>query len=249
MGWGRNPRYDSRGGLVWRVAGGGMPSLLIVEDDPIVGASLQAELERAGFVVHWARGYEDGWRLLLGEEPALVLLDLSLPDGSGLDLLGRIRERSQVPVIVVTGHGLAEEKVHGLDLGADDYVTKPFWTDELLARVRARLRVAPPQRQSLRFKLGRVVLDLAARALVVQGRARPLTPAEHALLSCLVARPGAAVRREELLIRLAAEGCEASDPAVQTHMSRLRGKLGPEAGRLSAVWGIGYRLEVDPDGP
>ena len=226
-----------------------MASVLLVEDDPNIGASLRDELVKAGFSVRWAQGVEDGWRLLLQEEPSLVLLDITLPDGSGLDLLKRVRQRSQVPVIAVTGLGLGEDKVRGLDMGADNYVTKPFWIGELLARIRAQLRHSSPAPRVVVFKLGQASLDLDARALTVKGKTRPLTPAEHALLAGLVARPGAAVRREDLMEVLASASCESSDAALQTHMSRLRTKLGPEAGRLIAVWGIGYRLEVDPDGP
>lgn len=217
-----------------------MPDLLLVEDDPALGSLLAEDLDAAGYTCTWAPTLADA-RLVLGRDPVcLVLLDLMLPDGSGFDLLQEIRARSEVPVIVLTARTFSEDKVQGLDLGADDYVTKPFWTEELLARIRARLRRTAPAEARRGF--GDVRVFTEARRVEVGGEDVRLTPTEYALLDTLLRQQGKAVRREELA-RASLEDGDSPDN-LQAHVSRLRKKLGPDGAWIRTVWGIGYRLDV-----
>ena len=220
-----------------------MGRLLLVEDDARLGEALSAELRGAGWAVVWARDAHGG-RARLTEDFDAVLLDLGLPDRSGLDLLAELRgEGSRVPVLVLTARVRGQDKVKALDLGADDYITKPFWTDELLARLRAVLRraggQAPPAARTLR--LGGCVLNLDAQRLTRADQVVALTPTEYAVLAYLAERLDRPVRRGQISDAVL-EVRDAHDTALQAHVSRLRRKLGPDADRLQTVWGIGYRL-------
>lgn len=218
--------------------------ILLVEDDPTLGELLETELIRAGYSCSWSQDGTGGLAHFEAKEPDLVLLDLMLPDQSGFSVLSKIRESSQVPVIVLTAHNMSEDKVQGLDLGADDYVTKPFWNDELLARIRARLRRPTAAKEDARHSFGAVEIDLDARTVVVAGAEARLTPTEFELLEYLVMRLGRAVRREQL-VSAVLRGDEATEQALQTHISRLRRKLKADGGRIRTVWGIGYRLDEE----
>jgi len=220
-----------------------MGQLLVIEDDRLLGEALCSELRGAGWAVHWARDAHRG-RQQLHEPWDAILLDLGLPDGSGFDVLRDLRSAgSRVPVVVLTARVRGEDKVKALDLGADDYVTKPFWTEELLARLRAVLRrsggQAPPASRTLR--IGGCVLNLDARRLSRGDEAIALTPTEYAILEYLAERLDRPVRRAQISDAVL-EVEDAHESALQAHVSRLRRKLGPDAGRLQTVWGIGYRL-------
>lgn len=220
-----------------------MGRLLVIEDDRLLGEALCAELRGAGWTLAWAR---DAWRgrQHLRDDWDAILLDLGLPDGSGLDLLRELREAgSRVPVVVLTARVRGPDKVKALDLGADDYVTKPFWTEEVLARLRAVLRrsggQAPPASRTLR--LGGCVLNLDARRLTRGDEMIALTPTEYAILEYLADRLDRPVYRSQISDAVL-EMEDAHESALQAHVSRLRRKLGPDADRLQTVWGIGYRL-------
>ena len=222
-----------------------MASILLIEDDRALGSLLQGELERAGYRCTWRETVADGLAEFERSPPDLLLLDLMLPDGSGYRVLAEVRLRSQVPVIILTARTMSQDKVLGLDLGADDYVTKPFWNDELIARIRARLRrpeaVGAGARSHL---LGEVRVDLTARRVVGPDGERHLTPTEFDILAYLLQRRGRAVRREQLATAcLNAE--EAPDQSLQTHLSRLRRKLGADGQQIRTVWGIGYRIDAE----
>ncbi len=222
-----------------------MANILLIEDDLALGSLLQAELLRAGYLCVWKQNVSEGLAEFQRQEPDLLLLDLMLPDGSGFQVLKQVRSQSQVPVIILTARNLSEDKVMGLDLGADDYVTKPFWNDELIARIRARLRrptAVAGEAQSL--TMGRVEADLAARRVLVDGAEKRLTPTEFNILEYLLKRRGRAVRREQLQAAfLKAE--ESPEQSLQTHVSRLRRKLGPDGKLIRTVWGIGYRIDEE----
>ncbi len=220
-----------------------MGRLLVIEDDRRLGEALCAELRGAGWTLSWARDAYRG-RQHLEHDWDAILLDLGLPDGSGLDLLRELRGTgSRVPVVVLTARVRGADKVKALDLGADDYVTKPFWAEEVLARLRAVLRrsggQAPPVSRTLR--LGSCVLNLDARRLSRGDEAIALTPTEYAILEYLAERLDRPVRRAQLSDAVL-EVEDAHESALQAHVSRLRRKLGPDAERLQTVWGIGYRL-------
>ncbi|MEE2788310.1 MAG: response regulator transcription factor [Myxococcota bacterium] len=216
--------------------------VLLVEDDARLGEQLKPELERAGYECTWVRdialaktAYDEGIH-------DVVLLDLMLPDGSGYDLLRAFRVNNATPVIVISARILGEDKVKALDLGADDYVTKPFWTNELTARIRAILRRHPVARDIDRnYTFGAVEVDMRSRIVRVHGEPRALTPTEFALLEFFIRRPQQALRRERIIDTIFRNPDSATE-ALQTHISRLRKKLGDDGGRIQTVWGIGYRF-------
>ena len=226
-----------------------MPTLLLVEDDPRLGRALRSELVGAGYTVTLVTDGATGLRRGLSEPFDAVLLDLMLPGRSGLEVLRGLRDGAiTAPILVLTARTEGPDKVKALDLGADDYVTKPFWTEELLARLRALQRragtEAPEPTASL--QVGRIRVDLDARRVFVDDEQVSTTPTEFDLLAHLAARPGRAVRREQLAEAVLRDD-SASETALQTQVSRLRRKLGGANKALETVWGIGYRLVVLDD--
>ncbi len=214
--------------------------VLVIEDDAALGAQLVSQLERAGLKVRWVRDGNEARDVEL-DGVRLVVLDLMLPGTYGLDLLRIFRTRSDVPVIVLTARNETADKVRALELGADDYVTKPFWPEELVARVQARLRRPTMTRGDL-LRVGALELDLAARSAHVAGVPVELTHTELELLAALARRPGAALTRRALVEAALDLGTERT---LDVHVSRLRKKLPEGAPRIVTVWGIGYRLEAD----
>ncbi len=217
-----------------------MARILVVEDDALTAQVIRDALTFVGYQVEVARDGEDALAMFIASEFDLVLLDLILPSVSGLEILAQVRLRSDLPVIILTARDEGEEKVTGLDLGADDYITKPVRSDELLARVRARLR-RPVSRAADRVQtLGDVAVDLGARVVTVGGEPAHLTPTEFRLLEILMEHSGVTVRRDDLVLTLGGE--DATEQALQTHVSRLRRKLGADGDRIKTAWGVGYRL-------
>jgi DNA-binding response OmpR family regulator len=213
--------------------------ILLIEDDPQLGAQIAGCLDRAGFEATWWR---EGRALAPGEAAAyrLIILDLMLPGTYGLDILRELREGSEVPVLVLSARNDTSDKVRALRLGADDYMTKPFWPEELVERVRARLRRPGMQRQE-QVELGALRVDLQAREVLVQGKPVELTRVEFDLLAALARRPGAAVTRQWLVDNVLDPEREGTERTLDVHVSRLRRKLGPGK-HIETVWGIGYRL-------
>jgi two-component system response regulator MtrA len=218
--------------------------VLLVEDDPELGAQIARRLREAGYHPTWWReGRAVGPDTL--PEVDLVVLDLMLPGVPGMTLLEQIRACSGVPVLVLSARNDTEDKVRALRLGADDYVTKPFWPDELLERVRARLR-----RPAMAGGGGGVVeagalrLDLERREARVDGARVDLTRVELDLLAMLAERPGAALTRRAIAARVLDAARDGGERTLDVHVSRLRKKLGP-AVVVETVWGIGYRLAAD----
>jgi DNA-binding response OmpR family regulator len=217
--------------------------ILLIEDDTELAAQLVARLSRAGYVVSW---WQEG-RRIAPDEPLdfqLVILDLMLPGAYGLDILKDLREISEVPVLVLSARNDTSDKIRALKLGADDYMTKPFWPDELLERVRARLR-RPGMMRANELELGVLRIDLEARTAAVEGKPIELTKVEFEFLVALARRPGMAVSRAWLAENVLAQESEAALRTLDVHASRLRKKLGrPEL--IETVWGVGYRF-VRPD--
>lgn len=226
--------------------------VLIVEDDPEAIEILTFILVRAGFQVVAALGVFAALRLAAIERPDLVLLDVNLGHWSGFDLLRSLRERSNVPVILLTGRTAEEDRVHGLELGADDYITKPYSPRELVARIRAVLRrhgreAAGPANGlgPRRLEVGPLVLDLDRHSATLHGRRLSLTRLEFRLLSCLMHRAGTVVPMAELFAHVWGRD---RVPAAETYRStvhRLRQKLGDSAERphlLHTVHGVGLML-------
>jgi DNA-binding response OmpR family regulator len=221
-----------------------MNRILLVEDDDKLGRQVVKTLAGGGFDVTWATRGD----VALGhdiETFELLILDLMLPGAHGFDVLKGVRSRdSHVPVLVLSARPDAADKVRALELGADDYMTKPFWPDELLARVRARLR-RPALAGSAPIIAGELNIDLPARTVSVAGVAVELTRAEFDFLAALARRPGAAVSRGWLVEHVLDPARDGDERTLDVHVSRVRKKLGPAASTVATVWGIGYRLKVD----
>jgi len=217
---------------------------MVIEDDAKLGAQVVEHLRRAGYETTWSR---DGNAIVAGERPeaALVILDLMLPGAHGFDVLKALRASSEVPVLVLSARVDTHDKVRALALGADDYMTKPFWPDELIERVRARLR-RPVLWRGDALEVGALRIDLATREVSIEGRAVELTRVEFDLLAALARRPGAAVTRQWLADHVLDPERDGTERSLDAHMSRLRKKLGAGA-LIKTVWGIGYRLAPEDD--
>lgn len=216
--------------------------LLLVEDDTDIARRLVRELERAGFDCTWRENVASGLTALRAEQVELILLDLMLPDATGFEFIQQARRDSQVPIIVLSARVIGDDKVRALELGADDYVTKPFWTNEVLARIRAvtRRHHAVP-RPGVICRFDGVVVDLTAMVATVDDLPAQLTPTEFDLLAYLLQHPDEALSAERLAARVL-ESEDAGADALRIHVSRLRKKLGDAGARIETVWGIGYRF-------
>lgn len=229
-----------------------MPRVLLVEDDPRF-ARLTAEfLEKNGFLVVTATTGPAALAEVGHGGFDLVLLDLSLPGMDGLDVARHLRERHSVPLIMVTARGDDEDKIRGLELGADDYLAKPFNPMELLARIRSVLRRmsgSGPQPQQGRFQSGGLVIDFGAREVTVDGERKTLTSLEFDLLSVLARRAGQVLTRDQLLELVKGSAADESfDRSIDIHVSRLRKKIEPDSRHpryLKTVRGSGYTLAAE----
>ena len=220
-----------------------MTRILIVEDEPRIASFLQKGLAAQGFATEVARDVAEAVaRARTG--PDLVLLDRGLPDGDGLEVLRELRRRERhVPVIVLTARDAVADTVAGLDSGADDYVTKPFSFEELLARVRARLREGQVSADPGLLEAAGVVLDLKARRARVEGRTVDLSAREFALAEVLLRHPGQVLSRSQLLDQVWGYDYDPGSNIVEVYVGYLRKKLGRD--RIDSVRGMGYRL-VEP---
>jgi DNA-binding response OmpR family regulator len=246
--------------------------LLLVEDDDRVAAALSAVLGKHGFDVRHARSGEEAIQALLpdgGPEFDCVLLDLGLPDQDGFEVCSRIRRRSATPVIMVTARADVRSRIHGLNLGADDYVVKPYDIGELLARIHAVSR-RPPLRQpavagpvlsaasapvlpaaparggpapEAQLLLGRVAIELPTRRVTVDGASIALTRKEFDLLALLAQHPGVVFRREQIISEVWRTAWEGTGRTLEVHVASLRAKLRTPA-MIETVRGVGYRLVV-----
>jgi DNA-binding response OmpR family regulator len=216
--------------------------ILLVEDDARLGPQIREYLEREGYETLLLRDGQEALAQALGGFD-LVILDLMLPGAHGLDVLKGFRSHSDLPVLILSARNETPDKVRALGLGADDYVTKPFWPQELLARVKARLRRPILQRADT-VMLGEMAIDLSARRVLVAGDPVELTRVEFDLLAALARRPGAAVTRVWLAENVLDPEREGGERTLDVHVSRLRRKLGPCGRAIATVWGVGYRIEV-----
>jgi two-component system, OmpR family, response regulator len=221
--------------------------ILVVEDDPLLAESLVRALQQQGYGVGHARRGQDADTALRTHRFDLLLLDIGLPDVDGFEVLRRLRARSDAtPVLVVTAREAVDERVHGLDLGADDYLTKPFSLSELEARVRALLRRAKPA-LAARIVVGGLTVDSAARRAKIDGRAVELTAREWTLLELFLARPGHALSKLAIARTIGDSVAAIAPNTVEVYVSRLRAKLEPAGIVIRTVRGFGYLWE-QPDG-
>jgi len=222
------------------------PRVLLVEDDERLGQQVVASLRAAGLDLVWATRGDDAMQHQFGEY-ALVILDLMLPGAHGFDVLKALRaDHRHVPVIVLSARQDTHDKIRGFELGADDYLTKPFWPEELLARVQARLRRPAIGDADQAVEIGGLRIDVAGTRVTVDGAAVDLTRAEFAILAALARRPGSAVSRAALADAALDPDGDADDRALDVHVSRIRKKLGPCGTAVATVWGVGYRLTAPP---
>ncbi|MCA9520495.1 MAG: response regulator transcription factor [Myxococcales bacterium] len=218
------------------------PRILVIEDDHSVRIGIVRGLAQAGFDVEWADNGERGVELALGGEFALIVLDLMLPERDGFDLLESFRGRLSTPVIVLTARTDLTTRLKSFSLGAVDYQSKPFFIEELLARIRARLRLESEAARIVELADVRVNLD--ARTAEREGADLALTRHEFNILAYLLERPERAVSRRALAEHALPEAGDRFERTVDSHISRIRTKLGPSAaGQLKTVWGIGYRFD------
>jgi len=220
--------------------------ILVVEDEKTIAEPLVEGLEREGFEVEWAPTGEQALAAAgsAGAEPDVVLLDLRLPDIDGYTVCRRLRERSQVPIIIVSARGEEADRVIGLELGADDYVVKPFGLRELVARIRAVSRRAGPQPPiDGRLLVGDLLVDTRARRALLGQRELKLTAKEFDLLAALAAEPGAAVTRRKLFENVWESHWFGSTKTIDVHVASLRRKLG-DPGWIETVRGVGFRLRA-----
>ncbi|WP_129306192.1 response regulator transcription factor [Streptomyces sp. L2] len=222
--------------------------LLLVEDDNHVAAALSAVLARHGFDVTHARSGEEALQALVPEGAGfgVVLLDLGLPDQDGYEVCGKIRKRTSTPVIMVTARSDVRSRIHGLNLGADDYVVKPYDTGELLARIHAVSRRTvheedPAGGGDSALHLGPVHIELPTRQVSVDGSVIQLTRKEFDLLALLAQRPGVVFRREQIISEVWRTSWEGTGRTLEVHVASLRAKLRMPA-LIETVRGVGYRL-------
>jgi DNA-binding response OmpR family regulator len=236
-----------------RTGGLGRPSdyhavvalILVVDDEPKIVQLVRDYLERAGFAVSTAHDGREALMRARQERPDLIVLDLGLPGLDGLEVTRRLRRDSGVPIIMLTARHEETDKVVGLELGADDYVTKPFSPRELAARVRAVLRRDAGEADAEVVRAGDVVLDIPRLRAEISGRVVTLTATEFQLLAALARQPGRVFTRSQLLDAIHGVAFDSYERAIDAHVKNIRRKLEPDprAPRyLLTVYGVGYRL-------
>jgi two-component system KDP operon response regulator KdpE len=224
--------------------------VLVIDDEPQIRRALRTSLEAHGYEVATVGTGEEGVIATAEAAPDLVLLDLGLPDMDGTEVIARIRGFSEVPVIILSVREGPGDKVASLDAGADDYVTKPFAMEELLARARAALRRAGPEeppQPTLRY--GELEVDLARRLVALDGETLHLTPTEYSLLETLVTNPGKLLTHQWLLRRVWGQGYGTETTYLRTYIRALRRKLGDDAADPALIVtepGVGYRWIGEP---
>lgn len=234
-----------------------MTRILIVDDEPQIRRALRTSLQAHGYEVATAATGEEALALAVDAAPDLLLLDLGLPDLDGTEVLRRLRAFSEVPVIVLSVREQQADKVAALDAGADDYVTKPFGMEELLARLRAALRRAQPEGAPPRRRFGELEVDLAKRLVRLRGHPVRLTKTEYALLEAFVTNPGKLLTHQWLLRRVWGPGYGEESHYLRVYVRALRRKLGDQAASPALILtepGVGYRWIAEetapmPDGP
>jgi two-component system KDP operon response regulator KdpE len=221
--------------------------ILVVDDEPQILRALQLKLRSAGYAVETAAGAQEALTKAAMRPPEAIVLDLLLPDGSGTEVCREVRSWSTIPIVVLSAVGEEREKIAALDAGADDYVTKPFSGDELLARLRAVLRRAAPSPEPV-LEVGALRLDLEKRAVTMDGEPVPLTPIEYDLLRLFARNEGKLLTHPAILREIWGPAYGEESNYLHVYVSHLRRKIEPDPARpryLLTQPGVGYRL-VDP---
>ncbi|RZT12814.1 two-component system KDP operon response regulator KdpE [Kribbella sp. VKM Ac-2569] len=224
-----------------------MTRVLVVDDEPQIVRALQINLKARGYEVHLAGTGTSALKVAAQHPPELVILDLGLPDLDGVDVIRGLRGWTDAPILVLSGRTDQTDKVEALDAGADDYVTKPFGIDELLARMRAVLRRSNLAQDQPIVTVGGAVVDLAAKRVTLEnGEDIRLTPTEWHLLEVLIRNPGKLMSQRQLLTEVWGPGYESASGNLRFYMGQLRRKLEPDPARpkhLLTEPGMGYRFE------
>ncbi len=224
--------------------------LLLVEDDRKIASFVQKGLSEQGLVVDMCHDGDEGYMLATTEAYDVIVLDIMLPGRDGISILRNLRERkNSVPVILLTARSALNERLEGLNLGADDYLCKPFFVEELLARIHAVARRASGNALNL-MQCGDLVVDLIKRQVRVADTAVELTPREFNLLELLMRSPGRVYTRTQILEHVWGYDFDPQTNVVDVYVRRLRNKLGAPSGasRIETVRGVGYRLKAPPEG-
>ncbi|MGB8645555.1 MAG: response regulator [Anaerolineae bacterium] len=227
------------------------PVVLVIEDEMPIRRFLRTSLVQHGYQFLEAATGRDGLDLATERQPDLVILDLGLPDLDGLEVTRRLREWTHLPIIILTARGQEQDKVAALDAGADDYLTKPFGVNELLARIRVALRhyaLVNQQPGEPVFRVDQLCVDLAQRQVYMGEREIHLTPTEYKLLAALVHNAGKVMTHRQLLIEVWGSGHENEANSLRVHMLQLRHKLETDPTRpryLVTELGVGYRLRLE----
>jgi DNA-binding response OmpR family regulator len=222
--------------------------VLVVDDEPKITQLVRDYLERGGFAVTTASDGTSALALARSERPDLVILDLGLPDKDGLDVTRALRRDSTIPLIVLTARAEESDRLVGLELGADDYVTKPFSPKELVARVRAVLRRATAAPADEILRVGDVTLDIPRRRVSVGDAQVELTATEFELVATLARHPGRVFTRAQLLDAVRGVAFESYERAIDAHVKNIRRKMEPDPRRpryLLTAYGVGYRFAED----
>ena len=225
------------------------PRILVVEDEPAIAELIAVNLRHNGLAPVWAEDGEAAQREIDAVLPDAILLDWMLPGQSGIALARRWRADTRtktVPILMLTARGDEPDKVAGLDAGADDYITKPFSTQELLARIRAVLRRRAPEKTEEVVTLGGLTLDGAAHRVTWQGKPLKVGPTEFKLLRFLMKHPERVHSRQQLLDRVWGDHVFLEERTVDVHVKRLREALGPGGALVETVRGAGYRMTATP---
>ena len=221
--------------------------VLIVEDEAKIAELLRDYLVKAGFLVTCVRRGDLAIAEVQKITPALVLLDIMLPGMDGMDVCREIRKFSDIPIIMITARVEEIDRIIGLELGADDYVCKPFSPREVVARVKTVLRRMRPQPSELHLTAGSISMDCGKREVTVRGRPVNLTRNEFALLKALMARPNRAFTRGELMNLVQGYNSNVYDRTIDSHIKNLRRKMAeklPESEVISTIYGVGYKLSI-----
>ena len=223
-----------------------MTRILIVEDDREIAQLVRDYLERAGFDTSVAADGDEGMIAARNGNPDLIVLDLGLPKRDGLDVIREIRKHARTPIVILTARGEETDRIVGLELGADDYIVKPFSPREVVARVRAVLRrTGAPEDEAQVLRRGTMEIDAPRMRVTIDGSAIDLTATEFQLLSTMARRPGQVFTRGQLLDAVRGDAFEGYERAIDAHIKNIRRKIEPNSGKpvfLQTVYGVGYRF-------
>ncbi len=224
--------------------------ILVIEDEPEIRKFLKVALINNAFKPIFAETARDGMKLITNQPPEMIILDLGLPDMDGLDVIRAVREWSAIPIIVLSARGQEHDKVAALELGADDYLTKPFGVPELLARLKVALRHARnnSSTKSPLFEIGDISVDLEKRLVKVKGQEVHFTPTEYKLLALLVKHAGKVITQQQLLKEVWGKNSTENSHYLRVYAQHLRQKLGDDPMRpryIVTEAGIGYRLKSE----